>query len=220
VQQGETLYSLSRRYGITVDQLRSWNGLQSTDVLSIGQRLFVRQPSGITTQPSGEVLTEKTGTTSTTGNSSTTGTTGSSYAGQGYWISAPQTHLVKSGETVAQLAVMYGYTEERFRKMNGLSAYERLSVGQKLRTNDCDCPTLESTTKGQPLPYQAESERIVTSETPADVYYRPVKVHQVKEKETLYSIAKLYNTTPERILELNGLKKPESIQPKQRLYVQ
>lgn len=39
----ETLFSITRQYGITVDQLREWNGLQ-TNELKIGQTLFVSQP--------------------------------------------------------------------------------------------------------------------------------------------------------------------------------
>lgn len=40
----ETLFSITRQYGITVEQLREWNGLQ-TDELKIGQNLFVSQPA-------------------------------------------------------------------------------------------------------------------------------------------------------------------------------
>jgi LysM repeat protein len=39
----ETMFSITRQYGITVEQLREWNGLQ-TDELKIGQTLFVSQP--------------------------------------------------------------------------------------------------------------------------------------------------------------------------------
>jgi LysM repeat protein len=39
----ETIYSITRQYGITRDQLKEWNGLQS-DELSIGQNLMVIQP--------------------------------------------------------------------------------------------------------------------------------------------------------------------------------
>lgn len=39
----ETMYSITKQYGITVEQLREWNGLQ-TDELKIGQTLFVSQP--------------------------------------------------------------------------------------------------------------------------------------------------------------------------------
>lgn len=39
----ETLFGISRLYGVTVQQLKEWNGLQSEE-LKIGQSLFVSQP--------------------------------------------------------------------------------------------------------------------------------------------------------------------------------
>jgi LysM repeat protein len=208
VQKGETLYSISRRYGVTVDQINTWNKLANSSILSICQQLYVKEPS------SGSGTATGSSTSSTT-----TGKGGGDYTGQAYWINAPQVHTVKPGETVSGLAKLFGYTEERFRKMNSLGASEQIYPGQKLRTTDCVCPTLESTTKDQPLPYDAESG-VMTAKTGADVYFRPIKVHQVQKSETLFSIAKLYNTTVDRILELNGMKKGDSLQPNQRIYVQ
>jgi LysM repeat protein len=43
VGQQETLFSISKQYGITIQQLREWNNLEGTD-LKIGQTLFVSQP--------------------------------------------------------------------------------------------------------------------------------------------------------------------------------
>lgn len=43
VAAGETLFSISRKYGVSVDQIREWNGLTGQD-LKIGQKLFVSQP--------------------------------------------------------------------------------------------------------------------------------------------------------------------------------
>jgi len=40
VEQSQTLYSISRMYGISTDQLRAWNNLESSD-LKIGQVLIV-----------------------------------------------------------------------------------------------------------------------------------------------------------------------------------
>jgi LysM repeat protein len=40
VQSGETLYSLSRRYGVTVDQLKTRNGLTG-DLIRVGQQLII-----------------------------------------------------------------------------------------------------------------------------------------------------------------------------------
>jgi LysM repeat protein len=204
VQKGETMYSISKRYGVTLDQLRAWNQLENTNVISLCQKLFVKAPAGGSTT-NANVPNEKGGAAA--GN-------------QGYWVTAPEVHVVKAAETVASLANAYGYTEDRFRKMNGLGPTEGIAVGQRLRTSDCVCPTLASTTKDKPLPYQVEPEKIITAANKEDVYFRPVKIHEVKASETLFSIAKLYDSTIERLMELNDLKKGEGVKPGQRIYVQ
>jgi membrane-bound lytic murein transglycosylase D len=42
VKSGETLYSIARRYGVTIAQIVSWNGLSANRTLRIGQRLTIR----------------------------------------------------------------------------------------------------------------------------------------------------------------------------------
>ncbi len=42
VKPGETLYRISRRYGITVDNIRKWNRLPD-DIIEVGQKLIVGQ---------------------------------------------------------------------------------------------------------------------------------------------------------------------------------
>lgn len=201
VQKGETLYGIARRYGISLSDLRQWNGLTGTDIISICQQLRVKSPASTT-------VPEETPPVST-----------GPAAGGSFWLKAPDVHVVRPGETVAMLANMYGYTEARFRKMNSLGSTERIYPGQKLHTNDCVCPTLESSTAGKPLPYET-LPKVTPKDTGGDAFFKPIKVHTVKRNETLFSIAKLYNTTPERIRELNGLQKDEDIKLNQRLYVQ
>ncbi len=203
VQKGETLYGISRLYGISVAKLQTWNRIENTDVISLCQQLYVADPA--TVKANNEQA------------SSTPEVVGKG-AEQAYWLNAPKVHTVQIGETVASLAYMYGYTEERFRKMNGLGANEQIMAGQILRSSDCVCPTLESSTSNQPLPYEAKQAAIPTQGS--DVYFRPIKVHQVQASETLYSIAKLYDTTVERILELNGMKNGDAVKLDQRIYVQ
>ena len=43
VERGDTLYRVSREYGVTVAQLKDWNNLRN-NIISIGQRLVVSQP--------------------------------------------------------------------------------------------------------------------------------------------------------------------------------
>ena len=42
VKPGETLYRISRRYGVKVDTLRKWNKLPD-DIIEVGQKLIVSQ---------------------------------------------------------------------------------------------------------------------------------------------------------------------------------
>lgn len=44
VRQGETLFAISRKYGVTVDQLKSWNNIGSQNIISIGQKLVIFTP--------------------------------------------------------------------------------------------------------------------------------------------------------------------------------
>ncbi len=222
VQKGETLYAISRKYSVPVAQLQTWNNLIDGNVISLCQKLWVKQPTQGTNAGS---------TTTTNPAINNTGKSGEVInADAGFWTKSTPEHQVRSGETVASLAKMYGYTEDRFRKMNGLSATEIIRPGQRLRTSDCNCPTLETSTKDTPLPYEEQSGNLTakdgTATQPAkpidskDVYYRPITVHLVKSSDTWFSIAKQYNTTVERILELNGMTKDDKLSADQRIYVQ
>jgi hypothetical protein len=42
VKKGDTLYSISRRYGLTVAQLRKMNNLDKNSVIFVGQKLIVK----------------------------------------------------------------------------------------------------------------------------------------------------------------------------------
>ncbi|MFT4738783.1 MAG: membrane-bound lytic murein transglycosylase D [Cyclobacteriaceae bacterium] len=45
IEAGETLWSISKRYEISVDEINEWNNLTSYDVLRIGQNLYVSAPT-------------------------------------------------------------------------------------------------------------------------------------------------------------------------------
>ncbi len=198
VQKDETVYSISRQYGLSVDKIKNWNGIGSSNIISICQELKVVSP--------GELIGNNTKTTTVKGD-----------AGQ---RNSSQFHLVKPNETVEQIAEMYGYTEFRFRTMNSLGQYERVYAGQKLYTSDCNCPNLDGLPEDAPMPYdEVIAEKLTTSGNP-DVFFRPIKVHLVKPNETLFGIARQYDTTVDRIRELNGLEKKVELNKDQRIYVQ
>ena len=41
VRDGDSLWTIAKRYGVTVSELRQWNGLGSNSRLRIGQKLVI-----------------------------------------------------------------------------------------------------------------------------------------------------------------------------------
>jgi LysM repeat protein len=145
VKKGETLYRISKMYGISVDQLRSWNGKGNSNLIYVGEKLKVSGTNDFTPK-TGEVQPQGynvLGGRLTDNVPPSVG--GANWQGQGR-------HTVARGETVASIAMKYGYTEARFRDINNMSPNEYIKVGQVLKTTDCDCPKGE-----QPVDYSSGS---------------------------------------------------------------
>ena len=45
VKSSETLFSISRTYGVTIGELRQWNTIDDLDVLHVGQRILIYKPA-------------------------------------------------------------------------------------------------------------------------------------------------------------------------------
>lgn len=122
VSQGETLYGIARLYGISVADLKQYNGL-STNTIYVGQSLAIAP----TPTPQGN-LVEAAELPS------------SPPVYETVRVSDDEnTHVVQPGETVASLALRYGYTTARFREFNGLSDTDVAVVGAVLKASHCDC---------------------------------------------------------------------------------
>lgn len=135
---GETLYSIGKKYGVSVGDLKKWNNLKSNTIYK-GKQLVVSDPAQASVQVSTADLPRVSNIASANpggsmpvpyGESSAIGVKG---VNQVY-------HTVRTGETVASIAMKYGYTEDKFREINSLKPNEYPKIGQKLKTTDCDCP--------------------------------------------------------------------------------
>jgi len=273
VKTGETLYGISRRYSISLAQLRSWNGLQNSNTISPCQELKVTvnagktttaQPDVVTRPPAtttptppvtrGEVTTKpadanpypytgyrpnSTGNTNTTRPTTTTNPTATarprptydntySTAGKPLWVNAGDYHTVLAGETAASIANAYGFTESRFRYMNGLGEREKVYQGQTMRITICE-QNKSVGNAGRPQPYNNESSAIVgygVYSNANETYVAPrsgqavnYRVHIVQNGESLFSIARDYGTSVERVREINNLSPGEVILQSQRIYI-
>lgn len=222
VQKGETLYGIARKYGLTVSQLKEWNHL-TNNVLAACLALNIVAPTDVKKKSIEDVKSYEQPSVKLTKRGVEAADATSS--------AAVKTHIVSVGENVYVLARKYGYTEERFRKMNDLGATDIIKVGQVLKTSDCNCPV--------PKDYSAVSQRIVAPtkissdlvekgipspqkkepNKPSPAAYKRLTVHIVQEDETLKDIANKYNIKLDELLTINGLEERDVLIPNQRLFV-
>ncbi|MDR7419323.1 MAG: peptidoglycan DD-metalloendopeptidase family protein [Armatimonadota bacterium] len=116
VQAGDSFWTISRRYGVTVESLAAANRLPVTAILQLGQKLIV--------PAAGE-------TVATTHAAPATGARAQARAPR---RPAPTTvHVVRSGETLWDIARRYGTRVEDLMVWNDLGHSEWIKPGQRLR---------------------------------------------------------------------------------------
>ncbi|NMM50544.1 LysM peptidoglycan-binding domain-containing protein [Marinigracilibium pacificum] len=106
VKKGETLFSISRQYDITVNEIKTWNGLNE-NAIDLGQKLFV--------SPNGR-------SQATNANSEENTTPKAAIKG---------THEVVAGETLYRISKQYGVEVDDLVKWNNLTD-NAVSIGQVL----------------------------------------------------------------------------------------
>ncbi|HET8834041.1 MAG TPA: LysM peptidoglycan-binding domain-containing protein [Gemmatimonadales bacterium] len=120
VRRGETLMVVGEEYGVTVSQLRAWNGLDPSEGIRAGQRIRVAPPAGKRSAP----RTESTVRVATSGSNPPTTSAPSTSA---------RTHTVRRGETLISLARRFGVSVQALRDANGLSGRDNLRAGATIK---------------------------------------------------------------------------------------
>jgi membrane-bound lytic murein transglycosylase D len=120
VEPGQTYYSISKQYGITVDELRELNNLGQLDVLVVGKELVVKgSPASTNKSASASPATKPaTAPVAPVKEAATTGET--TY------------HTVGKGETMFRISKNYGVTIEQIQTWNNLTTTE-VKAGQKIK---------------------------------------------------------------------------------------
>ena len=226
VQRHETLYRISKQYGITVNQLRLWNGLSSNRIYPCSKLRTINPQAA---SNNSVVLTERAATVPNYNYNSATGI-----------------HTVSKNETLYGIATRYGYTVDRLRSLNGLGDGDRIYIGQQLRIMACDCPAPGDAAAAAPasepiaayvpagdnrvvaydnVPREYSTitqDRLVAKGNEENVAYTngaKRRFHVVKEDDTIFYISKKYGITVEQLRKLNDLEKEEVIVPFQRIYL-
>jgi LysM repeat protein len=130
----ETMYFISKKYGVTMDEIRQWNNLSANATLSIGQELVIKKKGAATPAP------VRTNTEV---------------------VSRNGVHTVATNETVFSIARLYGITQQQLKDWNNLEGTE-LRIGQTLyvaqpekaiakKPDSVKTPAVVKTTPQQPV---------------------------------------------------------------------
>jgi LysM repeat protein len=185
VQEGETLYSIAQRYGVSVRALQTWNDLSSTQI-EVGQRLRVRPPgASAPTRPDTTAAASPSDPASSAPPSDTVASPARRAQGAPRSQPVPDartlidgsidplrfgTHVVKAGDTFYSVAQRYGTSADTLFALNAQTTAS-LEPGTVLR-----------------LPPRFA--------TPS---------HVVQEGETLFQVAGRYGVSVKTLQRVNGL---------------
>lgn len=104
VEKGDTLYGISKRFGVSVDKICSTNGMDKNSVLKIGQVLDIpteQNPGTVSTAPVAEKKFE--------------------------------IYTVKKGDTLFRIALGYNLTVDTVANYNSIDGNMALKVGQEIK---------------------------------------------------------------------------------------
>ena len=183
VKKGDTLWSIAKKTGLTVDQIKDYNNL-SSNLLTIGQKLsLIKQDDdeisyivkkGDTLYKISNEFNVSINTIKKLNNLNSD----SLIVGQKLIIkpnplsdNTSNKYVVKSGDNLYAISKMYGVSVDQIKQANGLTS-DVLTIGQTIV--------------------------IPTEINQYDTY-------TVKKGDTLYSIARMYNTTVTNIQTINNL---------------
>ncbi|MEP0367116.1 MAG: LysM peptidoglycan-binding domain-containing protein [Cyclobacteriaceae bacterium] len=179
VEQSETLYSLSRRYGSEVREIVKFNKIED-NTISLGQELLI---------PIGKIKSKKSksGPVSVNGDPET--------EAEVYSLpqdSVRQTHIVKPKETLFGISRMYGLSVDELKQLNGLES-NSLDLGQILNVSKVGEESVVS------IPEEKEKVEIEKSVAPGFNEYL------VQSGDMLETIARKFNVRPDSIVIWNQL---------------
>jgi len=153
VVSGETISTIAKAYGTTVAAVLKANNLKGTSIIKPGAKLVIPLPKALLPTATPTPLPSPTALT----------------------------YVVKSGDTLSDIATKFNTTAAALMKANTISDPTRIHVGARLRI-------------------------VRPDELPVEPTVAPTKTYVVKEGDTLYDIATKFKVTVANLKSANGLK--------------
>ena len=191
VQKGDTLYSIANKLGTTVSELKKENNLTSNtlqigEVLRIPTKEIYEEEENVYVVKKGDTLYSIAMANNTTVDElKKVNNLTSNILSTGQLLKIPSallpesTYIVKKGDSLYSIANKYNTTIDELKRINNLTS-NILSIGQVLKLPSDKVSNIE------------KEENTIS--------------YTVQKGDSLYSIAKKYDTTVDRLKQLNNLK--------------
>ena len=132
VRKGETFNSIAKKYGVSPNSLRRWNGKGRKSTLKVGTRLKIHLPASVQTDKE-----DATGTVDSAAVADTVAVVADSVVQKAVKPQPkkqpqPVYHTVAKGEHLSSIAKKYGTTPQKLKQLNGLKS-DVIRVGQRLK---------------------------------------------------------------------------------------
>jgi LysM repeat protein len=152
VQSGEVITNIAKQYGTTAKAILQANSLKTNTIIKPGQQLIIPLPVADVPTSTPTLMPSPT----------------------------PVTYVVKSGDTLSDIAAKFNTTAAALMKVNGITDPASIHAGARL---------------------VIVQPGAVPTDTPV-----PVKTYEVKPNDTLFDIAAKFKVTVEDLKKANGLK--------------
>ena len=195
VQKGDTLYGISKQFGVSVDDLKRVNNLSSSNI-SVGSVLRIPSSGNVNhyqVQKGDTLYSISKKYNIPVSELVTLNNLANTFLQVGQVLVIPEDHLediyvVKKGDTLYSIAKQFGMSVSDLIRINQLTS-SQLSVGQKLI-----------------LSSNSSSEIPIGSSCYGDTYQEIEYItYTVKKGDNLYSISKKYGVSVSTIQKLNQL---------------
>ena len=207
IKRGDGLYAIARKHGMTLNQLKSLNGL-SSNLIHPGQVLKV----------SGATQGNTESSTNTSPNTDSTNTKPTEPTNNGGSTNTSGSYSVKAGDGLYRIAVNHGMSLNQLKALNGLSS-NLIQPGQVLKVSGATTSTPASTVEANEVSQPTVVEEDNTSTTIVEPEAAPVVEETVVEDtveaptnssytvavgDTLYSIARRNGLNVNELIEKNN----------------
>lgn len=175
VSYGDSLWEISQKFDVSVDDLKRWNNIKNHRHIKPGQKLTVY----------GEER-ETTSIVASAGNKAQVGAT---------------KHKILWGESLWTISRKYGTSTNQIKKWNGIKDPKYIKPGDELIVSGIP----ETTSLPVVAAKEQKTQDIESLPTDRQVNSGNKTVHVVKNGESLWTIAKKYNVSIEKIKEWNEM---------------